>query len=182
MQNTAIKITDINEYVTVMEQADIESYKKSIGDVYLEVGGEYDVYVFIDKDGDIKITNDSYGLNVLSHRDFIREFKKDKNGMYDNPKDLIPEYSINMDDIQEKIDWRRDWIVVEEGKDKGLMISRVKTHYHIDERSLKRKQWIIHMFGKQWVNMNTFIPAYFYALELIGVNEVFIKTSYKEFK
>ncbi len=45
-------------------------------------------------------------------------------------------------------------------------------YYEIDSDSLRDtndNDWILHMFGKEWIDWNEFIPAYFQALKNINI-------------
>lgn len=46
-----------------------------------------------------------------------------------------------------------------------------KAGYTIHADQLRNEDWILHMTEKRWVNFNDFIPAYFLALKIIGVEE-----------
>lgn len=52
--------------------------------------------------------------------------------------------------------------------------------YIIDPSQLDDDEadWVIHLFGKDWIDWNEFIPAYFQALKNIGVQEVKMKVFY----
>ena len=68
----------------------------------------------------------------------------------------------------------KDWEV----KSDGTMTSKEKPWYIITGDRLTDKDWIKHFLGKGWVNMNTFIPAYFYALKMIGKKEILITANH----
>lgn len=71
-------------------------------------------------------------------------------------------------------DFSKDWIVDED----GTMTSKQKPWYIIEGSRLTQKDWIKHLLEKGWVDMNTFIPAYFYALKIIGKKEISITVNY----
>lgn len=52
-----------------------------------------------------------------------------------------------------------DWVVDKEGN-----LDCPKASYFIDSNRLKEKDWISHIMSKGWVDLNTFIPAYWTAL------------------
>lgn len=64
----------------------------------------------------------------------------------------------------------KDWLVEEDGS----MYHR-KQDYEICAIDLKNEDWISHLLEKEWCDMNTFIPAYFYALSKVGVSGLNIK-------
>lgn len=68
----------------------------------------------------------------------------------------------------------KDWEVKQDGSLRHLG----HPMYSIDVSRLTEKDWIIHMAKKGWVDMNTFIPAYFHALYMNGVKELTITTRY----
>jgi len=51
-------------------------------------------------------------------------------------------------------------------------------YYFIDANRLKTEDWILHLMEKGWVDMNDFIPAYFQALQNIGVKHIKIQSFY----
>lgn len=89
--------------------------------------------------------------------------------------DLLYEHEIRITDKYDIIsEFSKDWEV----KTDGTMISKLKPHYTISGNRLTEKDWIKHLLEKGWVDMNTFIPAYFYALKMIGKKEVLITANY----
>ena len=67
-----------------------------------------------------------------------------------------------------------DWTV----SDNGDLIN-TRYGYEISAEDLiERDDWILHMMEKSWMNYNSFIPAYFKALEKLGKKEVTIKIAY----
>jgi hypothetical protein len=50
--------------------------------------------------------------------------------------------------------------------------------YFIDGNRLGHEDWILHLMEKDWVNMNDFIPAYFQALQNIGIKYLKIQSFY----
>ena len=54
-----------------------------------------------------------------------------------------------------------------------------KMNYSIEGDRLTEEDWIYHLRKKNWVDLNEFIPAYFYALSLKGITKLKIRTSYK---
>lgn len=71
-------------------------------------------------------------------------------------------------------EFSKDWIVESD----GTITSKLKPHYTINGNRLTEKDWIKHLLGKGWVDMNTFIPAYFYALKIIGKKEILVTANY----
>lgn len=71
-------------------------------------------------------------------------------------------------------DFSKDWEVEPD----GTIISKLHPFYAISGEQLKNKDWIKHLLEKKWVDMNTFIPAYFYALKMIGQKEILITANY----
>ena len=71
-------------------------------------------------------------------------------------------------------EFSKDWEV----ERNGTMVSKVRPYYIIDNDRLTEKDWIVHMLDKGWVDMNTFIPAYFYALKIRGISELRITIDY----
>lgn len=67
--------------------------------------------------------------------------------------------------------FEKDWLV----KEDGTMCHKGKESYEISSCDLKDCDWISHMMEKGWCDLNTFIPAYFYALSKIGVEYLPIK-------
>lgn len=51
--------------------------------------------------------------------------------------------------------------------------------YEIHSDQLKENNWINHLFGKNWINWNEFIPAYFQALRNIKQEELTMLIYYK---
>lgn len=74
----------------------------------------------------------------------------------------------NESDITSLFD--KDWLVEEDGS----MYHR-KQGYEICAKDLKNDDWISHLLEKGWCDMNTFLPAYFYALSKVGVSDLSIK-------
>lgn len=68
--------------------------------------------------------------------------------------------------------FEKDWLV----KEDGTMYHKGRESYEISSCDLKDSDWISHMMGKGWCDLNTFIPAYFYALSKIGVKYLSVKT------
>lgn len=50
--------------------------------------------------------------------------------------------------------------------------------YIIEGYRLTKNDWILHMMGKSWVNMNDFIPAYFQAMRNAGIQHATIRFYY----
>lgn len=44
-----------------------------------------------------------------------------------------------------------------------------KAGYTIHADQLRKEDWILHMMEKRWVDFNDFIPAYFYAMKIAGI-------------
>lgn len=57
----------------------------------------------------------------------------------------------------------QDWQITPEGD-----LYHKEMDYLIEKERLTEMNWIKHMAGKTWVNMNSFIPAYFKTLEEAG--------------
>lgn len=84
-------------------------------------------------------------------------------------------------DFEKRMEWRRrlidkdvqfkDWIVCKD----GTMINTENNDYTISAERLSEDMWIAHMIGKKWVDMNTFLDAYFFALMRNDIKEVKIK-------
>lgn len=68
----------------------------------------------------------------------------------------------------------KDWEV----ERNGTMVSKVRPYYIISSDMLTEQDWIVHMLAKEWVDMNTFIPAYFYALKIRGISKQIITVDY----
>lgn len=69
---------------------------------------------------------------------------------------------------------QKDWNISPDGD-----LLHNKTKYQISAQQLGEKDWILHMMGKRWVNLNTLIPAYLEACRRAGVDELQIITHYK---
>ena len=67
-----------------------------------------------------------------------------------------------------------DWTVTEEGD----LVNKNRS-YIITREQLTEKDWILHMIGKGWINLNSFIPAYLDALRKAGHDSVEILTRYE---
>jgi hypothetical protein len=98
-----------------------------------------------------------------------------------NKLDMIPLEEIKakcMIDLSKPLPSRyerqKDWIVYEDGS-----MLHTERDYTIDAEDLKDKDWILHLLGKSWIDLNTFIPAYFHALSVIGTREITITTSHE---
>ena len=50
--------------------------------------------------------------------------------------------------------------------------------YVIASSRLSKGDWICHLKDKDWVNLNDFIPAYFKALEIQGINKLQMRIAY----
>lgn len=70
--------------------------------------------------------------------------------------------------------WEEDWTVEQD----GTMIHNGTPYYYIEPYSLTEEDWVLHMMEKNWVDLNTFFPAYFHACRLAGRNVVNVMTSY----
>ena len=72
------------------------------------------------------------------------------------------------------------WQDVWEIQDDGTMVFKGPASpvfsYYIEGSRLTEKTWIPHMMRKKWVDLNTFIPAYFAALAKRGVYECSVNT------
>lgn len=62
--------------------------------------------------------------------------------------------------------------------DDGTLYNKGFYDYDIEGERLTESDWILHLSGKGWVDLNTFIPAYFKALSKRGIKEITIKTSH----
>ena len=69
--------------------------------------------------------------------------------------------------------WQKDWTFSKTGD-----LTSTKTGYCVTCDRLTEPDWILHMSEKTWVDMNTFVPAFFRALEVSGHRSVRITTSY----
>lgn len=67
----------------------------------------------------------------------------------------------------------QDWIVTQAGD-----ILCIPHSYGIYDYALEKDDWIIHMAEKRWVNLNTFLPAYFEACRRKGLKVVQMRISY----
>lgn len=72
--------------------------------------------------------------------------------------------------------WELFWAI----EDDGTLADVRGGHYQyeIEPRRLTEDDWIIHLAKKRWVDLNSFIPAYFEALAKQGIKEITIKTQY----
>lgn len=52
-------------------------------------------------------------------------------------------------------------------------------YYFIDGSRLQDEDWIYHLLEKNWVNMNDFLPAYFQALQNVGIELIQVRSFYK---
>jgi hypothetical protein len=64
----------------------------------------------------------------------------------------------------------KDWKVLKNGD------MSHSSGYDIEGDRLKDNDWILHLSSKNWIDMNTFISAYFKACENKNLQEVKIKT------
>ena len=71
-------------------------------------------------------------------------------------------YSIHIDENQTGEKRFGTWIVDE----RGYMSH--KGYYHISPDMLNKRDLILHLGGKKWIDWNSFIPAYFQALYNAG--------------
>lgn len=69
--------------------------------------------------------------------------------------------------------WEVDWKIAED----GTLLDQDGHDYDIEGERLTEDDWILHLSGKGWIDLNTFIPAYFEALAKRGIKELTIKTS-----
>lgn len=53
-----------------------------------------------------------------------------------------------------------------------------KGQYAIYDYQLNNTDWIVHMFTKNWIDFNEFIPAYFQALKNAGIQKTEILIHY----
>lgn len=58
------------------------------------------------------------------------------------------------------------------------LVSKKQEGFSIPFSELAEKDWIKHLLTKDWIDMNTFLPAYFYALRLCGKKEISITANY----
>lgn len=68
---------------------------------------------------------------------------------------------------------QKDWTISTEGE-----LHHGKMNYTIEASRLNEKNWILHMMEKSWVNLNTFMPAYFEACRRAGIQELPILIHY----
>jgi hypothetical protein len=76
--------------------------------------------------------------------------------------------------IPSRFERQDEWVVYSDGS-----MLHTERDYAIDAEDLKDKDWILHLLTKGWIDLNTFIPAYFHALSLIGTHEITITTSHE---
>lgn len=75
----------------------------------------------------------------------------------------------------EEVDVVPDWTVEED----GTLINK-RMGYEIGPDQLRdQNDWILHLMEKPWVNLNSFIPAYFLALRRLGIKDAIVRTSYE---
>lgn len=75
----------------------------------------------------------------------------------------------------EEVDVVPDWTIEEDG---ALVNKRMG--YEISPDQLRdQDDWILHLMEKPWVNLNSFIPAYFLALRRLGIKDAVVLTSYE---
>lgn len=70
---------------------------------------------------------------------------------------------------------QKDWEISPKGD-----LYHPKRDYPIEAERLNEKNWIIHMMGKGWIDLNSFIPAYFEACRRAGFDTIEIITNYKK--
>ena len=68
---------------------------------------------------------------------------------------------------------QKDWTISPEGD-----LHHEKMNYDIFSNQLKEKNWILHMMEKGWVDLNSFIPAYFEACRRCGIKQLDIIANY----
>ena len=68
-----------------------------------------------------------------------------------------------------------DWTI----EDDGSLVNKEHSYVISADQILEQKDWILHMMWKPWVNLNSFIPAYFLALERLGIKNAEIVTHYE---
>ena len=61
--------------------------------------------------------------------------------------------------------WEEDWYI----SACGDMTSKKHNPYFISADRLGKENWLDHMAGKSWVDLNTFVPAYIEACHRAGV-------------
>ncbi len=69
---------------------------------------------------------------------------------------------------------QKDWNISPDGE-----LFHNTTRYQISAQELDKKDWILHMMGKRWVNFNTFIPAYFEACRRAGIDTIKMISNYR---
>lgn len=84
---------------------------------------------------------------------------------------VFNESKLTYDDLHP---WEVDWKIAED----GTLLDQDGHDYNIEGDRLAESDWILHLSGKGWVDLNTFIPAYFKALSKRGIKEITIKTSH----
>lgn len=63
--------------------------------------------------------------------------------------------------------WEGEWKITPEGD-----LEHAKFDYFIESYRLGTENWLEHMAGKTWVNLNTFVPAYLEACHRAGITSV----------
>ena len=96
-----------------------------------------------------------------------------------NQNDMTKEtYKKFLVDLSAEIDKTEEFLKDWEVERDGTMVSKVMPYYVISSDTLTEEDWIAHMLSKELVDMNTFIPAYFYALKKRGIRELRITVDY----
>ena len=116
--------------------------------------------------------DDEPGKDPLDvHLGRLRPFCGDEYAYALEGKRMKVENGLPHEDVQPVPDW------TVEGD--GTLVNKEKGYAIGPDQLLEQKDWILHMMGKPWVNLNSFIPAYLLALKRLGIKNAEILTSYE---
>jgi len=109
------------------------------------------------------------------------EIEKEAQGIIHDviyPKEGYELYTANVP-LSQLFKLARWWELFWEIEDDGTLtdVRRGRYQYEIEPGRLTEGDWITHLAKKGWVDLNSFIPAYFEALAKQGIKEITIKTS-----
>lgn len=96
------------------------------------------------------------------NKNIITQIKPDKNYL-DNYRKVVAEHPSLMDGYEK---FNEDWYISKNGDMNHI------SDYPIDSNQLEDDDWILHLMEKSWFDANTFIPAYYRACRLAGVQSV----------
>lgn len=127
----------------------------------------------------------------MDDKDGLKEYLKERNAIYNTAfvetdggfiierqnaeakkQDVYIPITISLQNTKEPT-WEEEWDISPE-----FDITHRQSGYLIQGDRLVEKDWILHMSEKRWVDLNTFIPAYFEALRRLGCKEVTVLSSY----